>query len=122
MTNWFRGWIWGVITAMEARGLTRVSYNEVGTVPRKVRRTCLIGRGDSPGSPQSGTRPGEMGAVVFPPQQLESLLVLLRSFPHCLGVVVFDLPRPMGIELLGVLGAKLNPFARPSSPCSSGHS
>lgn len=48
----------------------------------------------------------------------EALLVLLTSFPHCLGGGVFELLRLVEVELLRVLEANLNPFARPSSPCS----
>lgn len=67
--------------------------------------------------------PGQEGMrVMFPPQIDDSLLVFLISFPHCLGKVVLDLLRFVGFGTLGVLGARLSPFARPSSPCSSGHS
>lgn len=60
--------------------------------------------------------------VVFPPQKRGPFLDLLESFPDCRGEAEFELLGVMEIGRLGGLEAKFNPFAKPSSPCSPGHS
>jgi len=56
------------------------------------------------------------------PHKHESLLVLLTSFPRCLGEGVFELPRLVGDELLEVLEDDFNPLVGLSSPLLAGQS
>lgn len=58
----------------------------------------------------------------FPVSETRLLLDLLTSFPDCLGGAVYELLGLMVTGTLGALEEKFNPFTRPSSPCSSGHS
>ena len=128
------GWILGGGSgnySVEARDLTRVLYNKVKLLSKRssqsvqweggfIEKSLVEKRGEKKPKRKAPGREG-MG-VVFLLQKRDSLPVFLTSFPHCLGRAVFDLPRSVGFELFGVLEGKLNPFARPSSPCSSGHS
>ena len=50
------------------------------------------------------------------------LLDLLMSFPDCRGGAGYELLGLVVAGSLEILEAKLKPFVRPSSPCSSGHS
>ena len=128
-----------VITAMGACDPTRRYYTtKLNSYPREVReknvqwgggfieKSSVKRKGETTTTEAAARNGGQLDKkktrVMFPPQRHDSLLALLTSFPHCMGNVVFDLPRLAEIGALGVLGAKLKPFDRPSSPCSSGHS
>jgi len=116
-----------VITATEAYKRTRVPYNAV--IQEGFEKCVQWGAGLEQEVPDETKRrknkenagrkaPGQKGAkAVVLHQGQGSLLVLLTSFPP-----VLEFLRPVGTELFGVPEDNLNPFAKLSSPCSSGHS